>query len=337
MKPVRLALDAFGGDHGPRVVVQGVFDFIKESSAEVYLTGPIEKLRQIIPDQHKQIILVDAPDIIAMEEKASSSIRNRKDSSMYKAVQLVKDKQADACLSAGSSASFMALSVLVLGRLGEIERPALVTPFPTLKDPCYVLDVGATVDSKPIHLAHFALMGQAYAQILKGIPKPKVALISNGEEDTKGNEVTRETNEILKNISGLNYVGYCEGKDLFSGEYDVAICDGFVGNVILKTAEGLAETLMELLKKCFLSQWQSKIGYLLARSSMKPLKKKLDYAEYGAAPLLGVSGISLICHGRSNSLAIKNALHSAEKTVQEDLVSKLSLALSLMNKEGSNG
>ncbi len=338
---MKIAIDAFGGDHAPLVNIDGVLDFIKESKAHVILTGPADKLKNLVPahlhaQPNSQISIVDAPELVGMEEKASSSLRHRKDTSMYKAIELVKEGKADACLSAGSSAAFMALSVLLLGRVGDIERPALVTPLPTLKFPCYALDMGATVDCKPLHLVHFALMGHAYASVIRGIASPRIGLISNGEEDSKGNDLTRETNELLKKIPSLNYAGYMEGKDIFTGEFDVAVCDGFVGNVILKTAEGLGESLMELMKQSFTSSIQGKIGYLLARSSMKPLKKKLDYAEYGAAPLLGLAGISLICHGRSNSLAIKNALHTAEKTVSENLVGRLELSLKMMGETLQN-
>jgi phosphate acyltransferase len=331
---VKISLDAFGGDFAPDVNIRGTLEFLKESSADVILTGPQDKLKQLIDKSHERqlqsrIQIVDAPEIIDMAEKASSNLRNKKTSSMYKCVDLVVQKEADACISAGSSAAMMALSLLLLKRLKDVERPALVTPIPTRKDPCFALDMGANVDCKPIHLVHFALMGHAYAQAIRGIEKPRIGLISNGEEETKGNELTRETHAILKTIPRINYGGYCEGRDIFTGEWDVVVCDGFVGNVILKTAEGLAETLMELLKESFSSKLTGKIGYLLAKSSLKPLKKKLDYAEYGAAPLLGIGGISLISHGRSSAHAIKNALHAAEKTAKEGLVERLNAALDL--------
>ena len=329
---MKIALDAFGGDFAPEVNIRGSLDFVGESRAEVILTGPEEKLKALLGKGHPQISIVDAPDLIDMAEKASAQLRNKKKSSMYKCVELVDEGVANACISAGSSAAMMALSVLLFKRLKDVERPALITPVPTLKeDPCYCLDMGANVDCKPIHLLHFALMGHAYAQVLKGIPRPRIGLISNGEEESKGNELCRETHQLIKQIPNINYGGYCEGRDIFSGDWDVVVCDGFVGNVILKTAEGLGEAIMELLKKSFSSSIMGSAGYLLARSSLKPLKKKLDYAEYGAAPLLGVGGVSLISHGRSNQLAIKNALHSAERNHREGLVQKLSDALDLVN------
>jgi phosphate acyltransferase len=326
---VKISLDAFGGDLAPEVNIRGALDFVKESQAEVILTGPEDRIKTLLGKGHPRIHVVHAPDLIDMAEKASAQLRNKKTSSMYKTVELAVNGEAQACISAGSSGAFMALSVLLMKRLKEVERPALITPIPTLQDPCYCLDMGANVDCKPIHLVHFALMGHAYAQVLKGIQQPRIGLMSNGEEEGKGNELTRETHELLKNIRGINYAGYCEGRDIFTGEWDVIVCDGFVGNVILKTAEGMGEAIMELLKQSFSSSLKGKLGYLMARSSMRPLKKKLDYAEYGAAPLLGVRGISMICHGRSSALAIKNALHAAEKNHQERLVDRLNEALDL--------
>lgn len=330
---MKISLDAFGGDYAPDVNIGGALEFLKESQAEVVLTGDEKQIKARLKKSHPRLTIHHAPDVIDMAEKASAQLRNKKDSSMYKCVELVANGEAQACLSAGSSASFMALSVLLLKRLHQVERPALVTPLPTLKAPTYCLDMGANVDCKPVHLVHFALMGHAYAQVIKGIAKPRIGLISNGEEESKGNELTRETHLLLKGISEINYAGYCEGRDIFTGEYDVIVCDGFVGNVILKTAEGLGEAIIHLLKESFSSSLAGKIGYLISRRALKPLKKKLDYAEYGAAPLLGVGGVSLICHGRSNATAIKNALHMAEKSAEEKLVTRLNEALNFHEME----
>jgi len=327
---VKISLDAFGGDLAPEVNIRGALDFVNESQAHVILTGDEGKLKSLLGAGHPRISIVHAPELIDMAEKASAQLRNKKNTSMYKCVDLVVQGEANASLSAGSSAAFMALSLLLLKRLKDVERPALVTPVPTLKPfPTYCLDMGANVDCKATHLVDFALMGHAYGQVMRGIKKPRIGLISNGEEESKGNELTRETHSLLKQIPSINYAGYCEGRDIFTGEYDVIICDGFVGNVILKTAEGLGEAIMELLKQSFSSSISGKLGYLLAKSSLRPLKKKLDYAEYGAAPLLGIGGLSLICHGRSSTLAIKNALHMAEKTAKEGLVDRLREALDL--------
>lgn len=324
---MKISLDAFGGDYAPEVNIRGALDFVAESESEVVLVGPQGKLKELLNKSHPKISILDAPEIIPMAEKASAQLRNRKNSSMYKCVELVASKEADACISAGSSGAFMALSLLLLKRIHEVERPALITPFPTLKDKTtYCLDMGANVDCKPIHLVHFALMGHAYAQT-DTLRQPRVGLMSNGEEEGKGNDLTRQTHEILKTVERLNYAGYCEGRDIFSGNYDVIVCDGFVGNVILKTAEGLGEAIVELLKEGFSSSLQGKLGYLLSKGSLKPLKKKLDYSEYGAAPLLGVGGLSMICHGRSTASAIKNALHVTEEHIKDRLVERLHEAL----------
>jgi glycerol-3-phosphate acyltransferase PlsX len=330
---MRISLDAYGGDFAPDVNIRGALDYLEESKkAEVILTGSEEKLKALLGKGHPRISIVHAPDLIDMAEKASSQLRHRKESSLYKCIDLTAQGATDACVSAGSSAAMMALSLLLLKRIKDVERPALVTPIPTLKkEPCYGLDMGANVDCKPIHLLHFALMGHAYAQVIKNIDRPRIGLISNGEEETKGNELTRETHQLLKAIPEINYAGYCEGRDIFTGDFDVVICDGFVGNVILKTSEGLAETLMHLLKANFSSSLLGKLGYLLARNSLRPLKQKLDYAEYGGAPLLGIGGVSIISHGRSSALAIKNALHAAEKNVKEGLVKRLNQAMNFQS------
>lgn len=329
---MKIALDAFGGDNGPEVIIRGALDFLKDSKAELYLTGPENKIKSLLGKNHNRITIIDAPDLIDMAEKASSQLRNRKESSMYKCVDLVSQGKAHACLSAGSSAAMMALSVLLLKRIHDLERPALVTPLPNIKGTTYCLDMGANVDCKPIHLVHFALMGHAYAQSFSGIEKPRIGLMSNGEEEGKGNELTRETHTVLKSIKQLNYLGYCEGGDIYNGRFDVIVCDGFVGNIILKTSEGLAETLMDLLKESFTSTVLSKLGYLLAKSSLRSMKKKIDYAQYGGVPLLGVNGISLISHGRSSSVAITNALRAAETCIDSNLVEKLSQSMTFLPK-----
>lgn len=326
-KDITISLDAFGGDQAPEVNIQGALDFVQESKAKVILTGPEDRISKLLGNGHSQISVVHAPDLIGMAEKPSSQLRHRTESSMFKCIDLVAQNKADACVSAGSSGAYMALSLLLLKRLGDVERPALITPMPTMKDPCLCLDMGANVDCKPIHLVHFALMGHAYAQVFRKLDRPKIALMSNGEEEEKGNDLTRSTHQILKKIPEINYVGYCEGRDIFTGDIDVIVSDGFVGNVILKTAEGLAETLMGFLRVGFEGSWKGNISYLLMKPFLKQLKSKLDYAQYGGAPLLGIGKVSIVCHGRSTRVAIKNALHTAERNVRENLVGRLEKAL----------
>jgi len=218
-------------------------------------------------------------------------------------------------VSAGNSGATMAAGMFVLKRIKGIERPAIAQVFPTLKGNTLVLDVGGNVDCKPIHLAQFAIMGAVYARYAMGVENPLVGLLSNGEEDSKGNELTRETNTILRKTS-LNYAGYVEGRDIFKGTANVVVCDGFVGNVVLKSSEGLAEAIGRMLKEEILKSWVSKLGYLFIRSAFGRFKKIVDYAEYGGAPLLGINGVGMICHGGSNIKAIKNAIRFAHEYAQ---------------------
>lgn len=324
---VKIALDAFGGDSAPEVNIRGALEFVQNSQAEVILTGPEDKLKKHLGPGHPQISIHHAPDIIDMAEKASGQLRRRTESSMYQAIQLVAEEKAQACISAGSSAAQMALSLLLLKRLKDVERPALITPIPNIKSATYCLDMGANVDCKPLHLVHFALMGHAYVSTIINSPKPRIGLLSNGEEESKGNDLTRETHSILKTIPNINYAGYCEGRDIFTGEFDVVVCDGFVGNIVLKTTEGLGEAIVDLLKDGFSSSLSGKVGYLIGKNSLRPLKDKLNFETYGGAPLLGIGGLSFICHGRSSHVAIRCALQTAETEINHQLVQKLGQAL----------
>jgi glycerol-3-phosphate acyltransferase PlsX len=237
-------------------------------------------------------------------------VRKKRNSSVRLAFDLVKDGKACAAVSAGNSGATMAAGMFVLKRISGIERPAIAQIFPTLKGKTLVLDVGGNVDCKPIHLAQFAIMGEVYARYAMGISNPSVGLLSNGEEDSKGNELTRDTNALLRATS-LNYSGYVEGRDIFKGTVDVVVCDGFVGNVVLKLSEGLSDAAGKMLKEEILKSWVSKLGYLFVRGAFNRFKKIVDYAEYGGAPLLGINGVGMICHGGSNVKAIKNAIRFA--------------------------
>jgi glycerol-3-phosphate acyltransferase PlsX len=247
-----------------------------------------------------------------MHDSASDAIRKKRDSSIRVAFELVKAGQADAVVSAGNSGATMAAGMFVLKRIKGIERPAIAQIFPTLSGKTLVLDVGGNVDCKPIHLVQFAVMGEVYARSIMDVASPKIGLLSNGEEDSKGNELTRETNAMLKRVA-FDYFGYVEGRDIFNGLVDVVVCDGFVGNVVLKLSEGLAEAVGSMLKEEIKRSMISKIGYLLARKAFHNFKKKVDYAEYGGAPLLGIDGVGMICHGGSNTKAIKNAIRFAHE------------------------
>jgi glycerol-3-phosphate acyltransferase PlsX len=262
-----------------------------------------------------------------MHDSASDAVRKKRNSSVRLAFDLVKDGKACAAVSAGNSGATMAAGMFVLKRISGIERPAIAQIFPTLKGMTLVLDVGGNVDCKPIHLAQFAIMGDVYARYAMGISNPSVGLLSNGEEDSKGNELTRETNAILRATS-LNYSGYIEGRDIFTGSVDVVVCDGFVGNVVLKLSEGLADAAGKMLKREILKSWISKLGYLFVRGAFNRFKKIVDYAEYGGAPLLGINGVGMICHGGSNVKAIKNAIRFAHEYARSGMTEHVSEKLS---------
>jgi phosphate acyltransferase len=316
---MRVAVDAMGGDNAPAVEVEGVVSAAREFGIPVTLVGDTEKLRQELAKYDTNgldIILHHASEVVEMHDSASDAVRKKKDSSIRVAFELVKQGLADAVVSAGNSGATMAAGMFVLKRIKGIERPAIAQVFPTLRGATLVLDVGGNVDCKPIHLVQFAIMGEVYARYVMGVPKPTIGLLSNGEEESKGNELTRETHAILKDIS-IEYAGYVEGRDIFNGTVDVVVCDGFVGNVVLKLSEGLAEAVGKMLRDEIQKSFLSKVGYLLSRTAFKNFKKKVDYAEYGGAPLFGIDGVGMICHGGSNSKAIKNAIRFAHEYAQK--------------------
>ncbi|HMN01290.1 MULTISPECIES: phosphate acyltransferase PlsX [Geobacter] len=314
---MRVAVDAMGGDNAPTVEVEGSVVAAREFGIPITLVGDTEKLRQELAKHNVQgldIAIHHASEVVGMHDAASDAVRRKKDSSIRVAFDLVKSGEAEAVVSAGNSGATMAAGMFVLKRLKGIDRPAIAQIFPTLRGKTLVLDVGGNVDCKPIHLVQFAIMGEVYARHVMGVEHPRIGLLSNGEEDSKGNELTRETNAILKNIS-FDYEGYVEGRDIFNGMVDVVVCDGFVGNVVLKLSEGLAETVGKMLREEIAGSLLSKLGYLFVRKAFKNFKKKVDYAEYGGAPLIGINGVAMICHGGSNVKAIKNAILFAHQYV----------------------
>jgi phosphate acyltransferase len=326
---MRVVVDAMGGDNAPAIEVEGAVAAAREFGIQVILVGDSGRLHQELAKydcKGLNISVKHASEVIGMHDSASDAIRKKKDSSIRVSFNLVKNGEADAVVSAGNSGATMAIGMFVLKRLNGIERPAIATIFPTLRGRTLVLDVGGNVDCKSVHLVQFAIMGEVYARYVMDVDKPKVGLLSNGEEDSKGNELTRETDAILKNAT-FNYSGYIEGRDIFTGMIDVVVCDGFVGNVVLKLSEGLVEAAVAMLKHEIKQSFLSKIGYLLARGAFKNFKKKVDYSEYGGAPLLGIDGVAMICHGGSNAKAIKNAIHFAHdyalKGVNQKMAEKL--------------
>jgi glycerol-3-phosphate acyltransferase PlsX len=322
---MRVAVDAMGGDNAPIVEVEGAIAAVREYGVPIVLVGDTEKLRQELAKHNCKgldIAVHHASEVVGMHDSAADAVRKKRDSSIRVAFDLVKNGEASAVVSAGNSGATMAAGMFVLKRLEGIERPAIAQVFPTLQGDTLVLDVGGNVDCKPLHLVQFAIMGEVYARLVMGVAQPRIGLLSNGEEESKGNDLTRDTNAILKNIS-LNYVGYIEGRDIFNGVVDVVVCDGFVGNVVLKLSEGLVEAVGKMLKDELKGSLLSRAGYLLAHQAFANFRKKVDYAEYGGAPLLGINGVGMISHGGSNPKAIKNAIRFAYEFVQKGVNQKV--------------
>jgi glycerol-3-phosphate acyltransferase PlsX len=328
----RIAVDAMGGDHAPSAELDAAITALRERrDLQVILVGDEARLRPALAGRgaDSRLSIRHASQVITMDDAPAQAVRAKKDSSMRVAFELVKAGEADAVVSAGNSGAMMACGLLVLKRVRGVERPGIVTTFPTLKGPCVLCDMGANVDIKPTTLAQFGVLGAVYARVLHGKARPRVGLLSNGEEDSKGTELTRAAHALLRDMSGedLEYTGYVEGKDIFSGAIDVVATDGFTGNVVLKTSEGAAATVLAFLKEAFKSSRLAMLGALLAKPALEKLRKKIDYAETGGAPLLGVDGVVLICHGRSNSTALKNAILAADRDVAAGLRDRLAQAI----------
>lgn len=320
---MKIALDAMGGDLGAPVNVQGALKACQEwSDVEVVLVGDekvlSKELKSLNGSVPSRISIRHAADLVGMHESPVEACRAKPDSSIMVCGKLAAEGEVDGMVSAGNSGATMAASLFHLKRLEGISRPAIATIIPTISGHCVMLDMGANVDCKPKHLLQFAVMGSAYFQTMFKIPNPKVGLLSIGEEEGKGNELTCETHNLLK-TSGLNYIGNVEGRDIPMGKADVVVCDGFVGNVVLKFGEGLSEALIKLIKKEIKGHPVALIGGLLVRGVLKNIKKRVDPAEYGGAPLLGVQGISIVSHGGSNDRAIKNAIRVAHELIQNNV------------------
>ena len=357
---MRIALDAMGGDHGPDQLIAGAVQAVSEFGHEVVLIGDRQVLQQALDREAGQlsrapgdgsqgqasapnlskITIVHTTEVVGMGESPMEGIRKKKDSSIRVAFQLLHRHEVDAVVSAGNSGATLAAAVKEVGRLQGISRPGIAGIFPTLKKPLVVMDVGANVDCRPQHLYQFAVMATAFSKALFGIDNPRVGLLSIGEEGGKGNALVKGTHEILSH-SSLNYGGNVEGRDVFRGDVDVMVCDGFVGNVCLKLSEGLAEAMVAMLREELSKNLKSKVGYLLTRKAYANIKKRTDYAEYGGGPLLGFNGTGIICHGRSNATAIKNAIRVAAELVQnkmnDRILDMLSTpeALAVVGQEGA--
>jgi len=329
---IRIAIDAMGGDFGPEPIIEGVVDALKKKKFLPILVGNKEEITSFLPKfYHNKVEIVEASDVIEMSDSATDA-HKRKDSSIYVAAELVRDKKADALVSAGHSGATMAVSLLRIGRIKGIARPALATLMPsTTNSKTLVLDVGAVTDCKPQNLFEFGILGEIYAKHVLGVAEPRVGLLANGSEDNKGNELTKATFPLLKALDG--FIGNVEGKDIFNGKVDVVVCDGYTGNILLKTSEGVVTAVFDLMKQHIRKSLPAKIGALMMRKKVfKKMKKQVDKDEYGGAPLLGINGCSIISHGASNAKAIKNAIFQAIRYSESDINEAITKALAESTK-----
>ena len=319
---MRIALDAMGGDRAPSEIVAGAVEAVREHGREIVLVGrrPVieeELARQGASDS--RLSVVDALEVVSMDESPVASYRTKKDSSIAVGLRLLRDREVQGFVSAGNSGAIMTAALFILGRIEGIERPALATVFPTLLGKCLLIDVGANAECKPHYLAQFGLMGSVYMERVFGCQSPKVGLLSNGEEDSKGNQLVQEARPLLRGAP-LRFVGNVEGKDIPFGLADVVVCDGFTGNVVLKLAEGIGEMFFQMLREELTRNVLSQAAAAVLRPSFRRIAKRLDYQEYGGAPLLGVNGVCSIAHGRSSAKAICNAIRVTIQAAEGGLV-----------------
>lgn len=333
--PTIIAVDAMGSDRAPKPEVEGAILACRHHALSVLLVGREAEIREELEREYARhpssrdlpIEIVHATEVIGMGEKAATAVRSKRDSSMRVGLRLCREGRASGFITAGNTGAAMATAKMVLGALPGVDRPALAAVFPTSAGRAAVLvDVGANVDCKPQHLQQFAVMGEIYSRSIFGINRPKVGLLSIGEEEGKGNDLTREAYTLLRQLP-MNFVGNVEGRDLYNGSVDVIVCDGFIGNVALKVSEGLVNTVRYLLKESLKSTISSQVGFLLSRRAFEDFKKRLDYAEYGGAPLLGLKGVCIVGHGSSNSTAIKNAIRVAAQFAETKINDKIEKGL----------
>jgi len=326
---MKIAVDAMGGDFAPHAIVEGAFWASKRYGIKVVLVGDEDRVSKELskyPTSKLPIYIHHASHVVAMHDSPSVVIRRMKDTSIKVALDLAREGQVNGVVSAGNSGAAMALAMYIFKKLEGVDRPAIATIHPTLEGSTVLIDSGGNVDCKPFHLVQFAIMGDAYAKHILGKEEPRIGVLSNGEEEGKGNELTREVHEILSQTD-LNYIGYVEGRDLNNGVVDVIVCDGFVGNVVLKISEGLWETISNILKLEAKDNIRAKVAYFLMGRAMRRLEKRMDYSEYGGAPLLGVNGNCVISHGHSSAKAIMNAIllasSLAKKKLNEHLIQEI--------------
>jgi glycerol-3-phosphate acyltransferase PlsX len=319
-----VAVDAMGGDHAPGAVVQGAVNAARKG-LEVVLVGPQARVRDALRRRggaSLPIAVRHASEVVEMADHPGQAMRRKKDNSIRACFELVKSGEASGMVSAGNSGAVMAGAIFILGRLESVERPAIISVLPGVKGTPILLDMGANVECKPIHLVQFALMGEAYARRVVGVKRPKVAILANGEEESKGTDLTRAAAAALRHAP-MRFAGYCEGRDLLSGEFDVIVTDGFTGNVALKTMEGTARALAELVKRALESTVPAKIGGLFAKRALREVRRHIDWREVGGAPLVGVDGVGVISHGSSDALAIENAIRRARDAARAEVTSEM--------------
>jgi glycerol-3-phosphate acyltransferase PlsX len=333
---MKIVVDAMGGDHAPAIVVDGAVQAAQDLGLEIVLVGQGAAVEAELARHDTTglgLAVHHASQVIEMDEHPAAAVKAKKDSSMVVGMELIKRHEADAFFTAGNSGGALAAALFRLGRIKGIKRPALSTIFPseTPQGYCFVLDIGANADCRPEYLVQFALMGSAYAERVLGVPNPRVAIVSNGEEEGKGNQLVQETVPLLK-AGGFNFVGNAEGKDIPRGHADVIVTDGFTGNVIIKLAEGVSKFLLDVLRTEITSSNVSKVGALLARPAFDEVKSRLDYREYGGAPLLGVDGVVIVGHGRSDAKAIRNGIRMAAQAVENGVLDAIKQGVTYHNR-----
>ena len=311
---MKIAVDIFGGDNSPSALIDGCVDAAKlYDDVEFIFTGDERVITDYMSEKgygSSRISIIDAPEMITCGDQPTVAIKRKKNSSLVKALELVASKEADAFVSAGSTGAVLAGATLIVRRIKGVKRPALAPVMPTVKGPVLLIDCGANVDCKPNYLQQFAVMGSAYMKKVCGIDAPRVGLINNGAEAEKGNELTKSAYKLLENTD-INFVGNCEARYTMTGDYDVLVCDGFVGNAVLKCTEGVARSVMSIMKQELMASPITKLGALISKSGFKRVKKRMDYTEYGGAPLLGINGCIIKAHGSSNAKAITSAIGQA--------------------------
>jgi phosphate acyltransferase len=325
-KQIKIVVDAMGGDNAPQAVVEGAVAACREYRIEIILTGNKDVLKNYLKKfngSYLPISIKHAADVVTMEDNPLDVVRKKSDSSIRVGLELVEAKKADAFVSAGNSGAVASGALFIIKRIKGIDRPAIAAVMPAFNSQVTVVDAGANNMCKPFNLVQFAIMSSVYSKYFLHCQNPRVGLLSNGEETTKGTDTIRNAHELLRE-SRLNYIGFIEGKDVFKGSVDVVVCDGFVGNILLKVAEGVAECFGGALKQELAQSFLTKIGYFISRNAFTRLKKRFDYSEYGGAPLLGVTAPVIIAHGRSNAYAIKNAIRAAKEYAEADVVYHIS-------------